>query len=90
MMFSGSQTTLYIVLTIAIALLTIFLSVTLIYLILILRDVSKILEKVRDTVDRVNAFIIKPVSLAASIVDHIRPLIEAVLERREGHKKSKK
>lgn len=83
MMFSDSQTSLYVVLTISIALLTIFLCVTLIYLILILRDASKVIEKVRDTVDKVNSFILKPVSLAASIVDHIRPLVEAALERRE-------
>jgi len=88
-MFTDSQTTLYIVLTIAIALLTIFLCVTLIYLILILRDVNKMLEKVRDTVERVNTFILKPVSLASSIVDHVRPLIETALERRGEHKKGR-
>ena len=86
-MMGDSQTTLYIVLSIAIALLTIFLCVTLIYLILILRDASKMLEKIRETVERVNAFILKPVSLASSIVDHVRPYIEAALERRGESKK---
>lgn len=87
-MFTDPQSTLYVVLTIAIALLTIFLCVTLIYLILILRDASKMIEKVRETVDKVNTFILKPVSLAATIVDHVRPLIEAALARRasEGKK----
>lgn len=89
-MFTDSQTTLYIVLTIAIALLTIFLCVTLIYLIFILRDASKVIEKVRDTVDKVNTFILKPVSLATSVVEHIRPLIEAALERRMEHNKRRK
>lgn len=89
-MFLNTNTTFYIVLTVAIALLTVFLSVTLIYVILILRDVNKVVEKVRDTVDRVNTFILKPVSLASSIVDHIRPLIESALERRgESHHKKK-
>lgn len=87
-MFADSQTTFYIVLTIAIALLTVFLCVTLIYLILILRDCSKMLEKIRETVDRLNAFIIKPVTLAATIMDHVRPLIEATLAGR-GTKKKK-
>jgi uncharacterized protein YoxC len=81
-MFTDSQTTLYIVLAISIALLTVFLCVTLIYLILILRDASKMIEKVRDTVEKINAFVIKPVTLAASIVDHIRPLIEGAMERK--------
>ncbi len=89
-MFTDSQTTLYIVLTIAIGFLTIFLCVTLIYLILILRDASKVIEKIRDTVDKVNSFILKPVSLVSSIVDHIRPLLEAALERREQQARKKR
>ncbi|MBI5413350.1 hypothetical protein HZA42_03325 [Candidatus Peregrinibacteria bacterium] len=89
-MLLNTNTTFYIVLTVAIALLTVFLSVTLIYVILILRDINKVVEKVRDTVDRINTFILKPVSLASSIVDHIRPLIETALERREeAHQKKK-
>jgi low affinity Fe/Cu permease len=93
-MFGDSQTTLNIVLAIAVSLLTVFLCVTLIYLILILRDVNKMLEKIRETVDRVNNFILKPVSLASTIVDHVRPMIEAALERRaeaseREHKKKK-
>ncbi|MEK7524137.1 MAG: hypothetical protein AAB588_03845 [Patescibacteria group bacterium] len=90
-MLADPQSTLYIVLAVAVALLTIFLCVTLIYLILILRDVNKMLEKIRETVERVNTFILKPVSLASSIVDHVRPLIESALERREeAHHRKKK
>lgn len=81
-MFTDSESTLYVVLTIAIALLTIFLCVSLIYMILILRDTSKMLEKVRETVDRVNTVIIKPVNIVSSIVDHVKPLIESAIERR--------
>lgn len=88
-MFADPQSTLYIVLSIAVALLTVFLCVALIYSILILRDTNKMLEKVHNTVDRVNTFILKPVSIASSIVDHVRPLIEAALERR-GASKGKK
>lgn len=76
------HTTFYIVLTVAIALLTVFLCVALVYLILILRDSSKVIEKVRGTVETVNSFILKPVGIATSIVEHVRPLIEAALERR--------
>lgn len=80
-MFIDSQSTLYLVSSIAIAILTIFLSVTLIYLIFILRDASKMIEQVRGTVDKVNDFIVKPVSLAATIVDHVKPLIEGLFNR---------
>lgn len=85
-----SQTTLYIVLAIAIALLTIFLCVALIYLILIFRDVQKMLDKTRQTVERVNAFIIKPMNLIGTVVDHVRPLLYAALEKRAGAFKKKK
>lgn len=91
-MFTDSQNTLYVVLAIAVALLTVFLCVALIYTILILRDTNKMMEKVRDTVDRVNNFVVKPVMLVSSVVDHVRPLIEAALERRAeaAHRNAKK
>ncbi len=82
-MFVDSQSTLYLVSSLAIALLTIFLCITLVYLILILRDSSKVIEHVRDTVDKVNDFIVKPVSLAATIVDHIKPLVEGLFNRQQ-------
>lgn len=89
-MFTDSQTTLYIVLTISIALLTVFICVTLIYLILILRDASKTIEQIRDTADKVNSFVIKPVSLISSVVDHIKPLLENALERRMEQNRKKR
>lgn len=83
-MFVDSQSTLYLVSSLAIALLTIFLCITLVYLILILRDTSKVIEHVRETVDRVNDFIVKPVALAATIVDHIKPLVEGLFNRSQS------
>lgn len=86
-MFVDPQNTLYIVLAIATALLTIFLCVALIYLILILRDVNKVTDKVQTTVDRINAFVVKPLTVASAIVDHVRPLIESALEKRTAKKR---
>ena len=85
-MFSDPQSTLHIVLAISAAFLTIFLSVALIYVILILRDVSKMLDRVRETVDAVNSFVLRPVALATSIVDHLRPVIESLMERHSARK----
>ncbi|PIQ78188.1 hypothetical protein COV82_01680 [Candidatus Peregrinibacteria bacterium CG11_big_fil_rev_8_21_14_0_20_46_8] len=89
------QSTLYLVLAIGVALLTIFVCVALIYLILIFRDVSKILEKTRDTAERINEFVIKPVTIVSTVVDRIRPIVEAAMERRaemmeEGSRKKRK
>ncbi|MBP9718323.1 hypothetical protein KBD59_03435 [Candidatus Gracilibacteria bacterium] len=78
---ADNQQTLYLVLSISVAILTIVLSVAIIYLIFILRDSSKVVERVRETVDRVNNMIIKPVTLVGSIVDHVRPLIESAINR---------
>ena len=47
-MFNDPLNILYVVLAIAIALLTIFVCVALIYFILILRDANKMMEKVRE------------------------------------------
>lgn len=85
-----TQSTFYLVLTICIAVLTIVISVAIVYLILILRDTSKVLERVRYTVDRINDFILKPVSLVGSIVDHMRPLIEGAISRMGSHHEQRK
>ena len=90
MLFEDPQQTLYIVLAISVALLTVFLCVALLYLILVLRDANKILDKTRDTVEKVNDFVIKPVKLATMIVDNIRPMIERVLEHTGTLKKKKR
>jgi uncharacterized protein YoxC len=81
MLFENPQETLFIVLAISVAILTIFLAVVLIYLILVLRDASKILDKTRDVVEKVNNFVVKPVKLASNIFEHIRPMIERLVEQ---------
>lgn len=90
-MFQDSQTTLYVILSISVGLLTVFLCVALIYLILILRDANKVVEKVKDTAEKINAFVIKPISMASAVVEHVRPLIEAALQKRleKGSKRKK-
>ena len=89
--FASSQDTLYFVLTIAIGMVAVFLCVALLYLTLVLRDAEKILDKIRDTADKVNAFVVKPVQIAAMVIDRVRPIIESVLENRAAsHSKKKK
>ena len=90
MLFDSPQETLYTVLIISIVILTIFLAVALLYLILVLRDSSKILDKVRDTTEKVNDFVVKPVKLATTLIDHLKPILESALEARLGGKKKKK
>lgn len=72
---------LYLTLAVAIALLTIFLSVTLIYLMFILRDVTKIADSVKETVDKINTYIAKPILLTKSIIDFISPFIRTAEDK---------
>lgn len=81
LMPGASQETLYLVLSVSIALLTIFFCVALIYIILVLRDTSKILEKGRDTVEKINSFVVKPVQLISTIIEQVRPMIERAVKR---------
>lgn len=83
-----SQQTLYFVLSVSIALLTIFLCVVLLYTILVLRDTSKILEKGRDTVEKINTFVVKPVQIISAIVDQVRPMIGRAIKRVKKRKSS--
>lgn len=72
---------LYLTLSICVALGTIFLSVTLIYLLFILRDVVKIADQVKKIVDNVNTYITKPIMLTKSIIEFITPFIKNAEDR---------
>lgn len=80
---------LYIVLAIGIALFSIFFSIVLVYAILILRDVNKATELVKDSAERVNKMIIAPLKMTGEVVKLARPVVEAasrkVHERMSHH-----
>ena len=66
---------LYLTLSLSVALLTIFLSITLIYLMFILRDVSKGIDEVKAIVDKVNNYIAKPILMTKTILEFVKPFI---------------
>lgn len=72
---------LYIVLSVCIGLLTIFLCVAIFYLINILRDVEKVVYKVEETTDRVNRFVAQPIKIAAKIAEGLDRLVSVVQKR---------
>ncbi|OIP80483.1 hypothetical protein COW94_03305 [Candidatus Peregrinibacteria bacterium CG22_combo_CG10-13_8_21_14_all_44_10] len=74
---------LYITIAIAIALLAIFGCITLIYLILILRDANKVVASAKDTAEKVNTYVMKPINAARSLSKHIGPIIKIVEEKIE-------
>lgn len=80
---SSTLDILYIVLAIAIALLTIFLSVTLIYVILILRDVNKVTETARETAEKMSSYVVRPIMLATQVIKRLTPAVNYFLEKKE-------
>ena len=74
---------LYIALGVGFLLLVIFLCVTLIYVIQILRDLNQITDSVRDTAERVNDYVIQPFAFINQAVEYIKPVMESVVRKRD-------
>ena len=72
---------LYIILAIAIALVAIFGSILLLYAIFILRDINKASSAVKESAERVNNLIVRPLQMTRDLVKMARPAIE-VAERK--------
>jgi hypothetical protein len=80
---------LYLTLSVCAAFLTIFLSVTLIYLMFILRDVTKIADRVKEVADKVDRYITKPILMTKSIIEFVGPFIEGAEEKLSKRRKKK-
>lgn len=62
-------------------LVTIFLTMTLIYLMFILRDVVKVTDQVKEIVDKVNTYVTKPLLLTKSIIEFVGPFVKGAEEK---------
>lgn len=89
-MFENPLNLLYIVLAAVILLLGILLAIAIVYLIMILRDASKASFFIRDSAEKVNEFLYKPLMMATTIVENIKPILENLQEKGEGILKKKK
>ncbi len=78
---------LFLTLSVCVALVTIFLSVTLIYLMFILRDVVKVTDQVKELVDKVNTYVTKPIMMTKSIIEFVAPFIENAQEKMSKRKR---
>ncbi len=67
---------LYITISVSIALITVFLSITMLYFMFIIRDFVKILDKAKEVVEKVDRYITKPLLMTKSIIEFIKPFIE--------------
>lgn len=70
--YSSSTDILYLVLTIVIALLGIFLCVALYHIIKILRDVNTVSTKAKDTMDLLNHYLWQPIKIAMMVLEKMK------------------
>lgn len=89
-MFETSGDILNISLAIGFLVLVIFISMVCFYLVLVLRDVSKVTDEVQEIVYRVHKTIVEPLKAIDFIIEKTRPYIETILERKLKEKKKKK
>jgi uncharacterized protein YoxC len=79
---------LYIIIGAAISLLALLISVATLYLIFILRDISKVVDEVEETVDNIKTYVMRPILLTNQIIKFIKPYIESA-EQKDAVKKKK-
>ncbi len=81
-MITTSLDVLYISLAIGFLVFVIFACIAIFYLILILRDVTKVVDNVQELVDRVHKTIVQPLRAIDYIVERATPFIETIVERK--------
>ena len=64
--------------------LVVFLAMALLYLIFILRDVSKILDDVKDVTEKVRISVVSPLKVVGTIMERVTPYIDRVLSVKKG------
>lgn len=67
--------------------LVVFLAMTLLYAIFILRDISKILDDVKEVTARVRVSVISPLKAMNVIIEKITPFVNRILDMKKKGKK---
>lgn len=81
---------LYLTLSVCLGMLTILISVSLIYFMSILRDVVKVVDGAKEIVEKINTYIAKPILMTKQLFEMLGPVIGAVEERLSASKKKGK
>ncbi len=81
---------LFVILAVAIALLSIFFSIALVYVVMILRDINKATDAMRDSAERIQGMIIKPLKMTHEILKYAKPVVEVVEDRLKQEKSAPK
>jgi uncharacterized protein YggT (Ycf19 family) len=89
-MFATSGDVLNMSLAIGFIVLVIFISVFFLYMILILRDVTKVVDNISEIVGKIHSTIIEPLRALDYVIEKVKPYIEMAVEKRTKSKQSKK
>jgi len=89
-MFATSGDILNMSLAIGFIVLVVFLSVLILYTIIILRDVTKVVDDVTEITHRVHSTIVEPLRAIDFLVEKVRPYIEMAVEKRNKAASKKK
>ncbi len=87
-MFETSSDILYISIAISVFMVSVFLSVALLYLILVLRDVVKITDKTKSIAEQVEEYVMKPMVVIHGIRNFVLPVVEKIREKLEQDEES--
>lgn len=88
-MFETSTDIMHMSFGIGFLILVIFLAMALLYVIFILRDVSKILDDVKDVTEKVRISVVNPLKVVGTVMERITPYINQVLAVKKGKGKKK-
>jgi len=89
-MFATSGDVLNMSLAIGFIVLVIFVCILVFYGILILRDISRVVEDVEEVTTRIRTTIVEPLRAVDYIIERAKPYVDMVLERRSKPTKATK
>lgn len=87
MLFETSGDVLNMSIAIGVIVLTVFLSILIFYIIMIVRDASKVVDKATEVVDKVHKTVIQPLRAIDYLIEKAQPYIEMAVEKRAKKKK---
>lgn len=80
---------LFLTLSVSVTLITVFLVITLIYLMFILRDVTKIADHAKEVVEKIDRYITKPILMTKSIIEFVAPFVATAEKKLSSRRKDK-
>ena len=88
-MVNTSLDILYLSLAAGFIVLVVFISIALTYLIFLLRDLTKTMDKIEEITERVNEYLLVPVKFLSTILEYLGPFLDILKERMSKSRKKR-